>query len=90
MNNNWYNEPEFQEWQHLYSYCNAILDFEFYYKFEEYPEGYVRVKFRDEVMGAESCADHGLRTIEEAREYVEQYKEKLMKLASYEEQLDFY
>ena len=37
---NWYDEPEFQEWQHLYSYSGDVLDFEFDYKFEEYLEGY--------------------------------------------------
>lgn len=87
---NWNNEPELQDWQYLYSYYGVILDFEFYYKFEEYPEGYIRVKFRDEAAGVENYTDNGLRTIEEAREYVGQYKEKLMKLTAYEEQLNFY
>lgn len=86
----WYNEPEFQDWQYLISYDGAILDLEVYYKFEEYPAGYIRVKFRDEVMGAERCTDNGLRTIEEAREYVDQYEEKLSKLVNYEQDLGFY
>ena len=86
----WNNEPEFQTWGHLFSYHGDFLNFEVYYRFEESPEGYVRVKFREEVMGSESCSDNGLRTIEEAREYVKQFKEKLMKLASYEQELGFY
>lgn len=87
--NNWYDEPEFQDWLHLYSYYGVILDFEFYYRFEEHAGELIKVRFRDEVAGAESLTDDGFKTIDEAREYVEQYKEKLMKLAAYEEQLDF-
>lgn len=83
----WYNEPEFQDWQYLISYDGAFLDLEIYYKFDEYPAGYIRVKFKDEVKGAERYADP-LRTIDEAREYVDQYEEKLVKLVAYEQELD--
>lgn len=87
---NWYNEPEFQDWNQLFLYAGAVIELVIDYKFEEYPEGYIRVKFRDEAAGVENYTDNGLRTIEEAREYIEQYKEKLMKLAAYEQELEFY
>lgn len=87
---NWYNEPEFQDWQYLISYDGAIFNIEIYYKFEEYPAGYIRVNCRDEVRGAERCTENSFATIEEAREYVDKYEEKLNKLVAYEQELDFY
>lgn len=92
-----YDEPEFQEgkylfgyqdWQYLFSYSGTVLDFEFYYRFEKCADDRIRVRLREEVAGSESCTD-ALRTIDEAKEYVEQYKEKLMTLVSCEESLDF-
>lgn len=90
MNNNWSNEIEFQEWQYLGAYYGTILDFNLYYIFEEYSEGFIKVKFRDVVMDQEFYSDSTMKTIEEAREYINQYEEKLNKLASYEESLGFY
>lgn len=92
-----YDESEFQEgkylfgyqdWQYLFSYSGTVLDFEFYYRFEKLQNNRIRVRLREEVAGSESCTD-ALNTIDEAKEYVEQYKEKLMTLVSCEESLDF-
>lgn len=90
MNNDWYNEAEFQEWQYLGAYYGTILDFNLYYIFEEYPEGFIRVKIRDVDMNPVFYSDHKMRTVEEAREYINQYEEKLNKLSAYEESLGFY
>ncbi len=92
-----YDESEFQEgkylfdyqdWQYLFSYSGTVLDFEFYYRFEKLQNNRIRVRLIEEVAGSESFTD-ALRTIDEAKEYVEQYKEKLMTLVSCEESLDF-
>lgn len=85
----WYNEVEFQEWQYLLSYYGMILNFNLYYKFDEYPAGNIRVKFRDADTNQEFYSENKMRTIEEAREYIDQYEQKLLKLAECEEQLGF-
>lgn len=86
----WCNEPEFQDWQGLFLYGGKLLVFVIYYKFEEYRADNIRIKFRDDALGVEDYNDNVFRTIEEAREYIEQYREKLMKLVAYEQELDFY
>lgn len=86
---NWNDETAFQKWQHLITYYGDVLNFVFYYKLEEHLKGHIRVRFIDEASDLEAVSDDEFRTIEEAREYVEQYKEKLMKLIDYEKQLDF-
>lgn len=83
------NEVEFQEWQYLSAYYGMFLDFNLYYIFEEYPEGFIRVKIRDVDMNPVFYSDHKMRTVEEAREYIDQYEEKLLKLTEYEKQLAF-
>lgn len=86
----WNNEPEFQTWRHLFSYYGDFLDFEVYYRFEESPEDHIKITIGDDVSGSDSTISDSFTTIDDARAYIEQFKEKLMKLASYEEQLDFY
>ena len=86
---NWNDEPAFRNWQYLFHYRGKILGITICYKFDEYPDGCIRIKLKDEDAGWESYVIDGLRNIDEAEAYLEQYKEKLKVLSVYERQLEF-
>ena len=78
-------KTNFNEWQHLITYTGSIVDVEFYYKLEEAEFG-MKVKMREEVDGWEEYLGR-YPTLHDAMNAVEEYKEKVEKLAKFEEEL---
>lgn len=75
----------FNEWEHLITSTNTIIDVEFYYMFIENDLG-VKVKIREEVDGWEE--ELGIYpSLEESMAAVEEYKNKIEKLVALEQEL---
>lgn len=75
----------FNEWGHLITSTNTIIDVEFYYMFIENDFG-VKVKIREEVDGWEG--ELGIYpSLEEGMAAVEEYKNKIEKLVALEQEL---
>lgn len=80
-----FNEIYFDSWRHLITRANDIIDVEFYYMLKKENTGI-------KVTIGEANADWDLSfgpypTLEEALDFVKNYKEKVIKLADYEEEL---
>lgn len=71
--------------EYLIKYTGYIVDVEFYYALIEKEDG-VLVRLREEVMGSEENFGP-YQTKEEAINFVKEYKEKVEKLAKFEEEL---
>lgn len=75
----------FNEWEHLITSTNTIIDVEFYYMFIENDFG-VKVKIREDVDGWEG--ELGIySSLEEGMAAVEEYKNKVEKLVALEQEL---
>lgn len=76
---------KFNEWEYLITRTGSIVDVEFYYKLEEDTFG-IKAKIREEGYGWEEYL--GIYpTLHDAMNAVEEYKEKVEKLAKFEEEL---
>lgn len=75
----------FNEWEYLITSTNSIVDVEFYYKLIKRESG-IEVKIREEVNGWEQSLGV-YPNLEEAVNAAEEYKEKVEKLAKFEEAL---
>ena len=75
----------FNEWEYLITKTYSIVDVEFYYMLEKQHSN-IKVRIREEVNGWEQ--DLGsYPSLEESMKAVEEYKEKVEKLAKFEEDL---
>lgn len=75
----------FNEWEYLITRTNSIVDVEFYYMLEKQHSN-IKVRIREEVNGWEETLG-SYPNLEESMKVVEEYKEKVEKLAKYEEEL---
>ena len=75
----------FNEWEYLITRTNSIVDVEFYYMLEKQHSN-IKVRIREEVNGWEETLG-SFPNLEESMKAIEEYKEKVEKLAKYEEEL---
>ena len=75
----------FNEWEHLITSTNGIVDVEFYYMLKK-QDSNVKVRIREEVDGWEGELG-SYPNLKESMNAVEEYKEKVEKLAKLEEEL---
>lgn len=75
----------FNEWEYLITRTNSIVDVEFYYMLIK-GHSNITVRIREEVNGWEETLGSYLN-LEESMKAVEEYKEKVEKLAEYENEL---
>ena len=75
----------FNEWEYLITRTNSFVDVELYYMFIKEDSG-ITVRIREEVDGWEGELD-SYPNLQEAMKAVEEYKEKVERLAQFEEDL---
>lgn len=75
----------FNEWEYLITRTNSFVDVELYYMLIKEDSG-ITVRIREEVDGWEEELD-SYPNLQEAMKAVEEYKEKVERLAQFEEDL---
>lgn len=75
----------FNEWEYLITRTNSFVDVELYYMLIKEDSG-ITVRIREEVDGWEGELD-SYPNLKEAMKAVEEYKEKVERLAQFEEDL---
>lgn len=75
----------FNEWEYLITRTNSFVDVELYYMLIKEDSG-ITVRIREEVDGWEGELD-SYSNLQEAMKAVEEYKEKVERLAQFEEDL---
>lgn len=75
----------FNEWEYLITRTNSFVDVELYYMLIKENSG-ITVRIREEVDGWEGELD-SYPNLQEAMKAVEEYKEKVERLAQFEEDL---
>lgn len=75
----------FNEWEYLITRTNSFVDVELYYMLIKEDSG-ITVRIREEVDGWEGELD-SYPNLQEAMKAVEEYKEKVERLAQFEEDL---
>lgn len=75
----------FNEWEYLITRTNSFVDVELYYMLIKEDSG-ITVRIREEVNGWEGELD-SYPNLQEAMKAVEEYKEKVERLAQFEEDL---